>query len=198
MFRTIVRTSLLEEKLRRRVQRALLLCVVIGAAWLLSGPLYAKPVTTEENALAGRYLSSEFENDRSVTRSFHKFKHEIERIDTTKDPKGHFNFVKAELGKRAEVYTQQLHSVGMAQKHNVYAYFRSKDGYGQECNFLAAPLEYKASIVYLMTFLETLSLRQPAWQSRDILVLFYPESDYSLSVKEFVDAYYATDTDDRI
>ena len=31
-----------------------------------------------------------------------------------------------------------------------------------------------------------------------MLVLFYPEADYSLSVKEFVDAYYTTDSDERI
>ena len=49
-----------------------------------------------------------------------------------------------------------------------------------------------------MTFLEVLSLRQPDWQSKDLLVLFYTESDYSLSVKEFVDTYYATDAVERI
>ena len=42
----------------------------------------------------------------------------------------HRDYVKQELGKRAEVHTQRLSSVGMMQKHNVYAYFRSKDGYG--------------------------------------------------------------------
>ena len=31
-----------------------------------------------------------------------------------------------------------------------------------------------------------------------MLVLFYPESDYSLSVKEFVDAYYSEDASNRI
>ena len=63
---------------------------------------------------------------------------------------------------------------------------------------MAAPLEYKASIVYFMTFLETLSTLEPGWQSKDLLVLFYPESDYSLSVKEFLDAYYTDDANEMI
>ena len=92
-------------------------------------------------------------------RTFNKFKEEIEQIDTTKDINGHFDFVKGHLGKMAEVHTQNLKSVGMRKKNNVYAYFRSKDGYGQECNFIAAPLEYKPTITYILTFLETLSLR---------------------------------------
>ena len=103
-----------------------------------------------------------------------------------------------ELGKRAEVYTQDLRSVGMRKKKNVYSYFRSKDGPGQECNFIAAPLDYKPTITHVMTFLETLYSRQPDWQSKDLLVLFYPESDYSLSVKEFVDSYYSIDGARRI
>ena len=54
-----------------------------------------------------------FENDKNVVKKFKKFQEEIEAIDTSKDPNGHFNYVKEELGKRAEVYTQQLRSVGM-------------------------------------------------------------------------------------
>ena len=36
-------------------------------------------------------------------------------------------------------------------------------------------------------------MRQPDWQSKDLLVLFYPESDYQASVREFLDAYYGVD-----
>ena len=63
--------------------------------------------------MKGDYLESMFENDKNVVKKFKKFQEEIEAIDTSKDPNGHFNYVKEELGKRAEVYTQQLRSVGM-------------------------------------------------------------------------------------
>lgn len=69
---------------------------------------------------------------------------------------------------------------------NIYSYIRSKDGYGSECLLLAAPLTYKAGIAYMMTFVELMIKEQPEWQSKDLVVLFYEESDYSFAVKEFL------------
>jgi hypothetical protein len=34
---------------------------------------------------------------------------------------------------------------------------------------------------------------QPDWLSRDLVVLFYEQSDYQSAVKEFLDAYYNSD-----
>ena len=72
--------------------------------WLLSGPFYSQEVYTEESAIR-LLMTGEFENDRTLTANFKKFRDEVEKIDTNKDPKGHFNYLKEELGKRAEVYT---------------------------------------------------------------------------------------------
>ena len=163
MLRSLVRRTLIEQKLRRKLSKILYMCIFVGFVFFFSGPFYAQEVFTSENALRGNYLSSEFENDRNVTKTFNRFKEEVEQLNTTKNMHAHRDYVKQELGKRAEVYTQQLASVGMRQKYNVYAYFRSKDGYGQECNFIAAPLEYKAGITYILTFLDTLKNRQPHW-----------------------------------
>ena len=154
---------MVEEKYRRKFARFVHLLILIGVVWMFSGPYYAAEVFTSENALRGSYLDSDFENDKTVMKSFNRIKEEVEQIDTTNDINGHFNYVKGWLGNRAEVHTQRLKSVGMQTKNNVYAYFRSKDGYGQECNVISAPLEYKPSIVYILTFLETLYLRQPHW-----------------------------------
>ena len=41
-----------------------------------------------------------------------------------------------------------------------------------------------------LTFIDLMLLFEPKWQSKDILFLFYQESDYALAVKEFLDDYY--------
>lgn len=51
---------------------------------------------------------------------------------------------------------------------------------------LAAPLSYKAGLAYLLTFVELMVKEQPDWQSKDLIVLLYEESDYSYAVKEFL------------
>ena len=60
---------------------------------------------------------------------------------------------------------------------------------------LAAPLDYKPSIVYALTFYEAMAKHQPVWMSRDLVFIFYPESDYASAVREFLDAYYGVDGD---
>ena len=86
-----------------------------------------------------------------------------------------YDFVHSELSNlNGEVYTQPLTTVGFGGNHNIYSYIRSKDGYGQECLVLAAPLDYEPSITYMLTFVELMSKQRPDWQSKDLLVLFYP------------------------
>ena len=58
---------------------------------------------------------------------------------------------------------------------------------------MAIPLDHKPGIVFALTFIELMTKRQPEWMSSDILILFYPESDYSQAVREFLDAYYGVD-----
>ena len=57
----------------------------------------------------------------------------------------------------------------------------------------AVPLDYKASIAYALTFVDAMARRRPDWQSKDVLVLFYPETEYASSVREFLSAYYAVE-----
>lgn len=52
------------------------------------------------------------------------------------------------------------------------------------------PVNHKASVAFGLTFVETWLRRQPKWQSKDLLVLFYEEMDYELGVREFLQAYY--------
>lgn len=102
-------------------------------------------------------------------------------------------FVTEYLDGKAEIYSQKLNLVGLGAKENLYAYIRSKDGPGGECNVISAPLESKPTITYLLTFLKMMQTRQPDWQSKDLLFLFYPDGEYSLAVKEFLDTYYDVD-----
>lgn len=80
------------------------------------------------------------------------------------------------------MYTQQLKSVGNNNAANIYSYIRSKDGPGLECITLAVPLNLKAGLAHALTFVEMLAVRKPHWQSKDLLVLFYEDSDYSFAV----------------
>jgi hypothetical protein len=59
------------------------------------------------------------------------------------------------------------------------------------------PLNHKASVVTGLTFIETWIRREPKWQSRDLLILFYEDLDYSLSVKEFLENYYHQERDSK-
>ena len=38
----------------------------------------------------------------------------------------------------------------------------------------------------MLTFIELMNQLEPKWQSKDLLILFYEDSDYSLAVKEFL------------
>ena len=58
------------------------------------------------------------------------------------------------LDGKVELYSQKLNLVGLGQKQNLYAYVRSKDGPGGECNVVSAPLESKPTMTYLLTFLK--------------------------------------------
>jgi len=53
------------------------------------------------------------------------------------------------------------------------------------------PLNHKASVVNGLTFVETWIRRQPRWQSKDLLILFYEEMDYALGVREFLENYFS-------
>lgn len=97
------------------------------------------------------------------------------------------------LGHQTEVYLQELRS--KKDKQNIYAFVRSGQGYGNECNLLAMPLNHKASVVTGLTFVETWIKRQPKWQSKDLLILFYEELDYALGVREFLENYFSKEAD---
>ena len=61
---------------------------------------------------------------------------------------------------------------------NVYTYLRTKDGQGNECIALAVPLDKKPGIAVMLTFIDLMVKLEPKWQSKDVLVLFYEQSDY--------------------
>lgn len=92
------------------------------------------------------------------------------------------------LGPQAEVYVQNLKS--KKGKSNVYTYVRSSQGYGNECNLLAMPLNHKPSVVNGLTIVETWLRRQPKWQAKDLLIVFYEELDYAFGLREFLVNYY--------
>lgn len=79
-------------------------------------------------------------------------------------------------------------------KVNVYSYTRSYMGYGNECNLIAVPLQYKAGLTSLLTFIDVVNRKKHSL-SKDMIFLFYEDSNYSLAVKEFLDAYYHMEDD---
>jgi len=101
------------------------------------------------------------------------------------------NYIEQRASKYGEVYHQKLLTVGYGMRYNTYAYLRSKDGFGNECNVITAPLNYEPSITFVLTFIELMGRREPNWLSKDLLFIFYPETDYSFAVQEFLDVYYS-------
>lgn len=94
-----------------------------------------------------------------------------------------------ELSKRSETHLQPLSTIPGA--HNIYSYLRTKDGPGQECLALAVPLNQKAGLTFMLTFIDLMYEIEPKWQSKDLLILFYEETDYALAVKEFLTSYFS-------
>jgi hypothetical protein len=55
---------------------------------------------------------------------------------------------------------------------------------------MTLPINYKASITTGLAFIDAWLKQAPKWQSKDLIILFYEDTDYSLSVKEFLETYY--------
>ena len=165
----------------------------MGTFWFFSGPWIARDVFTSENALKVRNIDTYFNNDKLALEAFNRIKEDVEAIHGKNRTQVLYDYIIGELSQTGEVYTQPVTTVGFGRFSNIYTYVRSKDGYGQECLLLAVPLEHNASIVYALTFVELMRTRKPDWQSKDLLVLFYPKSEYQTSIREFLDAYYGID-----
>lgn len=153
----------------------------MGLLWILSFPYAAKDVFTSENALRGDYLESQFKKDPRINKIFDTFRDQVEALQSPQEIK---NYIQKQMQLRSETHTQKLNSIDGGL--NIYSYFRTKDGPGKECNALAVPLSYKPGLVYLLTFVEMMYQIEPKWQSKDLLILFYEDSDYSFAVEEFL------------
>lgn len=160
--------------------------IVVGILWLLSFPFISRNVFTSENALDGNFLETNFDIDGASYATFKVMQEAIKNLPESS--KHHRDFIIERLGQKAEVYIQNLAS--KKDKSNIYTYIRSPRGYGNECNLLAMPLNHKASVVTGLAFVETWIRRQPKWQAKDLLVVFYEELDYALGVKEFLENYH--------
>lgn len=170
----------------RKLTRGLL---VVGFLWLLSFPYISRNVFTSENALNGEFLETQFNLDGTTYSTFKVIQDQLRTLPVAGDQsKHHRDFILQRLGHQAEVHIQTLNS--KKDKSNLYGYLRSPQGYGNECNLLAMPMNHKASVAYGLTFVETWLRRQPKWQAKDLLILFYEEMDYALGVREFLEAYY--------
>jgi hypothetical protein len=75
-------------------------------------------------------------------------------------------------------------------RSNIYGYLRSKDGPGHECIALAFPIDEPASVATGLTFISQMHRTSPHWQSKDLLILFYPSTNYALAIQEFLKDYY--------
>ena len=178
MLRKQVRSLLVNPLLRARLSKFMRVLSVVGFLWILSFPYIAGDSFTSENAFKGEFLRPKFDLDPTLIPVFTKFKNELAPLSDAEIR----SYVFQELGKRAEVYTQPLKSVGNNDAANIYSYLRSKDGPGLECIALAVPLNLKAGLAHALTFVEMMVFRKPDWQSKDLLVLFYEDSDYSFAV----------------
>ena len=191
MLRQKIRNFVINKDNHPKIKKLARLLIVIGVLWILSFPYISRNVFTSENALNGDFLDTTFNLDGTSYSVFKTIQDQIK--SATDSSKHHRDFILQRLGQQAEVYIQELKS--KKQKSNLYAYIRSPFGYGNECNLLAMPLNHKASVVTGLTFIETWIRREPKWQSKDLLILFYEDLDYSLSVREFLENYFHQESD---
>ncbi|CDW75530.1 glycosylphosphatidylinositol anchor attachment 1 [Stylonychia lemnae] len=170
--------------------------IFLGILWILTFPYISRNVFTSENALNGEFLETSFGKDAYGYSAYKTIQEQLKSIDPRQ---GYRDFILQRLASKTEVYIQQLKNKKtwsvddvsqLSQGNNVYAYLRSPQGYGNECNLLAMPINHKPSVAIGLAFMEVFLKNQPKWQSKDILVLFYEENNYALSVKEFLDSYF--------
>jgi len=160
----------------------------------LSGPWIAREVFTSEQGLRVSNITPHFVYDSLTVQAYDRIKADVEGIKNGKDrAQILFSYIQDSLRKLGEVYTQRLSTVNWGRSSNIYSYLRSKDGFGNEAIVLAVPFDYNPSVVLALTFVELMAKRQPDWHSKDVLLLFYPESEYASGVREFLDAYYGVD-----
>lgn len=170
---------LTNEYQRAKLQKVLRLLVFVAIVWIFSFPYMAREVFTSENAFRGHFLTTRLDKDDQLKPIFERIKSDVENLkDPEVDSSEARNYVVQFMQARAETFLQPIASFGDGAHSNVYSYLRSKDGYGGECNIVSAPLNYRASITYLLTFVSLLDKHKPEWQSRDLIVLFYEQSDY--------------------
>ena len=82
---------------------------------------------------------------------------------------------------------------------------RSQGGYGNECQIITFPLNYEASVSFGLLLIKLFEMYEPQWQSKDVIVLFYDDSqtfvegdeetvvigqNYGRNIKQFLDNYY--------
>jgi hypothetical protein len=148
MLREKFHKMLTDEKQRTRLQKALRLLAFMGIMWIFSFPFMAREVFTSENAFNGTYLTTKFDKGQATIEVFNQIKEQVGSLPE----KEVFDFVKSYMSHRAETFTQPIKSFGEGKLANVYSYLRSKDGFGGECNIITAPINYKASVTNLLTF----------------------------------------------
>lgn len=184
MLRKRVRAFVLDRGNHPLIKKLARVLVVIGLLWIFAFPFISRNVFTSENALKGEFLDTQFNLDGGAYATYRTMRDQIKAYSTDK----HKDFIITWLGTMAEVNIQELPS--KKDKHNIYTYVRSPRGYGNECNLLALPINYKASVVAGMAFVDTWVKRQPKWQSKDLLVVFYEELDYAIGIREFLESYH--------
>jgi hypothetical protein len=189
MIREKVRNLWIVESKRTKFIRFLRIVALLGTLWLISFPYTSDEVFTSENALNGGYLSSLMKRSHKIRPIFDDLKSRVDPLETPAELK---SFLHDYLGARAETHIQPLESITGGS--NIYSFLRTKDGPGLECNAIAAPVTQKPGLVYILTFFTLVSQLEPNWQSKDLMFLFYDESDYSFAVQEFLDTYYAQDS----
>lgn len=186
MLRQKIRSFVLNVQNHGRIKKFSRSLILVGLLWILSFPFISRNVFTSENALSGEFLETQFNLDGTTYTVFKSLQEQLRTAPETSQH--HKDFILQRLGSQAEVYIQELQS--KKERFNIYAYLRSPRGYGNECDVLALPLNHKASVVIGLTFVETWLRRQPKWQAKDFLVVFYEELDYALGMKEFLENYF--------
>jgi hypothetical protein len=134
---------------------------ILGILWFIAFPYICQEVFTSENALSGVALSTQMGSASNTVPTFKRIREEVDALPDFKEDGGKAiqAYVQQYLAEKFETHSQPLPKTfgHKSWKRNVYAYTRSQDGYGHECNVLATPINQKPSVVYILTFIDMMS-----------------------------------------
>lgn len=176
------------DRLRKRVFSVLTLICLLGYLWIICIGDMATNFHVNDLGLKG-YVKTPLPFSPNTLNFLYRNieeKHKKLAIDQKFD--NLVNLLKNELKTETYVFPFKDQESGYEDK-NIVSYLRSQKGMGNQCNLLAFPMTDSESLKVGVGFIHHWKETNIFFQHKDIILLFYSPSSYSLATKEFLNQY---------